>query len=147
MINDTIKKFGYPQTLIKEYDHWVVLVRVAQPTLGSLILAAKSDCTAFGSLPADAFAELAHVTTDIERALSAQVGYEKINYLMLMMVDPHLHFHVIPRYEGSRQWDGLEFVDAGWPKTPDLASAVELNDEQIGLLVATLAPKLTCNGQ
>jgi diadenosine tetraphosphate (Ap4A) HIT family hydrolase len=145
MINDTIRKFGYPQTLIKGYDHWVALVRVAQPTLGSLILAAKSDCTAFGDLPADAFAELAHVTADIENALSAQVGYEKINYLMLMMVDPHVHFHVIPRYEGSRQWDGLDFGDAGWPKAPDLASAVTLNDAQVVLLVATLAPKLTCS--
>ena len=28
-------------------------------------------------------------------------AYERINYLMLMMVDPHVHFHVIPRYSGE----------------------------------------------
>ena len=141
MINDTILKFGYPQTLVKEYEHWVVLLRVAQPTLGSLILAAKADCTAFGDLPAEAYSQLATVTGDIEQALSAHVGYEKINYLMLMMVDPHVHFHVIPRYEGARQWDGLEFIDAGWPKVPDLALAVTLNDAQIGSLITKLSPK------
>ena len=54
MINETMRKFGYPQTLIREYDHWVVLLRPAQVTLGSLILAAKGEATAFGALPPDA---------------------------------------------------------------------------------------------
>ena len=47
MINDTIKKFGYPATLVKDYDHWVVLLRPAQVTLGSLVVAAKSVCKGF----------------------------------------------------------------------------------------------------
>src|SRR3546814_2888106 len=34
-MNETIRKFGYPATLIREYDHWVVLLRPAQLTLGS----------------------------------------------------------------------------------------------------------------
>ncbi len=142
MMNDTILKFGYPGTLIREYAHWVVLLRTAQPTLGSLILAAKSDCMAFGDLPPEAHAELSVVTKAIEATLSAEIAYEKINYLMLMMVDPHVHFHVIPRYEGARHWDGMEFVDAGWPKLPELASAVTLNDTQIASLKASLAAKL-----
>lgn len=139
MINDTIKKFGYPQTLIAEFAHWVVLLRIAQPTLGSVILAAKSEATAFSDLDSEAYAELAVVIKNIENALSSEVEYEKINYLMLMMVDPHVHFHVIPRYEGARQWEGIQFVDAGWPKMPDLASAVSLTDVQIGKLVSMLA--------
>ena len=57
-MNDTIAKFGHPATLIAEYDHWVVLLRPAQPTLGALVLAAKSGVTAFGDLPAAAHAEL-----------------------------------------------------------------------------------------
>src|SRR5687767_11275721 len=98
MANDTMMKFGYPASLIRDYEHWVVLLRPAQVTLGSLILAAKSDATAFGQLPPGAHAELAAVTKDIEATLLAEIGYEKINYLMLMMVDLHVHFHVLPRY-------------------------------------------------
>ncbi len=45
---------------------------------------------------------------------------------MLMMVDPHVHFHVIPRYDGDRAWDGVEFADAGWPGPPDLKSGQAL---------------------
>ena len=128
-MNPTIEKFGWPATLIAEFTHWVVLLRPAQPTLGSLILAAKSDATAFGDLSGDAHAELKTVTAAIEAALTKAVGYAKINYLMLMMVDPHVHFHVIPRYEGTRSAAGVRVADAGWPGQPDLGSAVKLDSE------------------
>ena len=129
MANETMRKFGYPDSLIREYEHWVVLLRPAQVTLGSLILAAKSEATAFGALPPGAHAELAAVTKEIEASLLAEIGYEKINYLMLMMVDPHVHFHVLPRYSGSKSIAGLDLVDAGWPGQPDLNSAVKLTPE------------------
>jgi diadenosine tetraphosphate (Ap4A) HIT family hydrolase len=136
--NATIEKFGWPATLIRDYRHWVVLLRPAQPTLGSLVLAAKADATAFGDLPAEAHAELKTVTAEIEAALTQAVAYQKINYLMLMMVDPHVHFHVIPRYEGERERDGLSVTDAGWSGPPALGQAVALSAEQIAALSAWL---------
>lgn len=139
-MNDTIAKFGHPATLIAEYEHWVVLLRPAQPTLGSLILAAKSDATAFGDLPAEAHAELKVATAAIEAALTQAVGYAKINYLMLMMVDPHVHFHVLPRYDGERSGAGLTVADAGWPAQPDLGQAMKLDDAQTAALIGWLKP-------
>ncbi|CCA91095.1 MULTISPECIES: HIT family protein [unclassified Novosphingobium] len=137
-MNVTMEKFGYPATLVAEFDHWVVLARAAQPTLGSLVLAAKSEVTAFGELPPEAHAELKQATSAIEAALGKAVGYARLNYLMLMMVDPNVHFHVIPRYEGSREWQGREFVDCGWPKVPDLGHAVALEGEDLAALVSWL---------
>ncbi|HET6524253.1 HIT family protein [Sphingopyxis sp.] len=139
-MNATIEKFGHPATLIAEYDHWVVLLRPAQPTLGALVLAAKSDATAFGDLPTEVHAELKTATAAIEAALTQAVGYAKINYLMLMMVDPHVHFHVLPRYEGERSGAGLTVVDAGWPAQPDLGQAVKLDDAQVAALADWLKP-------
>lgn len=130
-MNITIEKFGYPQTLIAEYQHWVVLLRPQAVTLGSLILAAKGDSTTYGALPAAAFAEQGQVVADIETALSQAIGYEKINYLMLMMVDPHVHSHVIPRYAVPSVHDGVSYADAGWPKLPDLTSGRILSTEEI----------------
>ena len=101
-MNPTIVKFGYPATLLRELDHWVILLRPAQVTLGSLVLAAKSEATAYGALPREAFAEQADAVAAIERALADFTRYERINYLMLMMVDPNVHFHVIPRYSEPR---------------------------------------------
>ena len=133
-MNETILRFGYPATLIREYAHWVVLLRPAQPTLGSLVLAAKGEARSFPELGLEAFAELQRAVADIERALASAVRFEKINYLMLMMVDPHVHFHVVPRYEGEREACGLRIEDKGWPKVPALGEAVALEAEQIEAL-------------
>ena len=134
-MNATIIKFGYPATLVREYHYWVVLIRPAQVTAGSLILAAKGDSTAYGALPAEAFAEQGVIIAEIEESLRDVVNMDKINYLMLMMVDPHVHFHIIPRYRGTRSFAGLELVDHGWPGPPDLKSAVELDSAAIGQAV------------
>ena len=139
-MNATIRNFGYPATLIHEFNHWLILLRPAQPTLGSLVLAAKSDATTFADLPAAAYGELAEVSRAIETVLTAAVGHQKLNYLMLMMVDPHVHYHVIPRYEGARTHDGLIFEDHGWPKLPELGQVVTLNGAQIATFTAWLKP-------
>jgi diadenosine tetraphosphate (Ap4A) HIT family hydrolase len=126
MINDTMRKFGFPDTLIRDFRYWVVLLRPAQVTLGSLVLCAKSEAEGFGALEPEAFAELAVIIPSIEEALKRFTNYERINYLMLMMVDRQVHFHVIPRYEGERGFDATNFSDSGWPGPPDLKSAVAL---------------------
>ena len=131
-VNDTIEKFGYPATMVRDYTHWVLLVRPAQVTAGSLILAAKSDVTAYGELPEAAFTEQAMIVGEVERMLRQAVNMDKINYLMLMMVDPHVHFHIFPRYRGERSFAGLILTDHGWPGPPDLKSAVELDSAAIG---------------
>ena len=134
MANPTMVKFGYPDTLIRELDHWVVLLRPAQVTLGSLVLAARGDATAYSDLPDQAFAEQAAAVRMIEKALASFCSYDRINYLMLMMVDPNVHFHVIPRYSEPRAWNGMAFPDAGWPGPPDLKSAVDLDPSDLASL-------------
>jgi len=138
MSNATLAKFGDPETRLAEYAHWRVLLRSAQPTLGSLILGAKSEARAFSALPAEAYAELGVATREIETVLSDFVQYERINYLMLMMVDPHVHFHVIPRYQATREFGTLNLPDKGWPGPPDLASAVALDIAQRASLAEAL---------
>lgn len=130
MPNQTMTRFGYPETLIREYEHWVVLLREQQVTLGSLVLCSKSEVIAFSSLPVDAFAEMGEVIKDIERTLAGEFRYEKINYLMLMMVDPNVHFHVIPRYATERSASGLTIVDQGWPAAPKLDAFYELTTSE-----------------
>jgi diadenosine tetraphosphate (Ap4A) HIT family hydrolase len=140
-MNPTIEKFGFPATLLREFGHWVILLRPEQVTLGSLVLAAKGSATRYSDLPPEAFAEQGVAVGLIERALAGFVAFEKINYLMLMMVDPNPHFHVFPRYSAPRDWDGVAFPDAGWPKAPRLDAAVRLDDDRI----ARLAGELTAN--
>ena len=131
-MNATIDKFGYPETLLRDYQHWVLLLRPAQVTAGSLILAAKGEVTAYAGLPKAAFTEQAAIIAELEAMLKNAVNYEKLNYLMLMMVDPHVHFHIFPRYQGERSIAGLVLTDHGWPGPPDLKSAVKLDSTTLG---------------
>ena len=120
--NATLLKFGYPQTLVEEGRHWAVLVRPSQPTLGSLVLCTLGDETSYGELSADAFAEQGEMVARIERTLRRFSRYEQINHLMLMMVDPHVHFHILPRYAGERRLGVCDYEDKGWPGLPDLTA-------------------------
>ncbi len=138
MINDTITRFAYPQSVIKEYSHWLVLLRPDQATLGSLILAHKGAETNLSDLPEAAFKELAEVTRDIEVALKAAFNYQKINYLTLMMVDKEVHSHVIPRYDSAREFNGLTFTDSGWPALPVLSECVSVDGAQMEQLKTEL---------
>ncbi len=142
-MNSTLQKFDYPQSLVKEHDHWYVLLRPQQVTLGSLVLAAKSDATAFADLPREAFTELATVVLEIEHSLQRFNPYDKINYLMLMMTDPHVHFHVIPRYSAPQVFDAVEFRDTGWPGQPDLKSTATLSEAVRKSLLWTLQLRLS----
>ena len=139
MTNQTAVRLGYPDTLIREYDHWLVLLREPQATLGSLILCEKSDATEFSNISMDSYQEMGTVVVDIERALRAAFSYEKINYLMLMMVDPNVHFHVIPRYSEPPSACGLTIADPGWPVVPQLGVAQEITTAERDALRAHIS--------
>jgi diadenosine tetraphosphate (Ap4A) HIT family hydrolase len=136
--NATIQAFGFPETLIADYRHWMVLLRRQQVTLASLVLACKGPATAFSEIGPEAFADLATAVGDIESTLREAFAYDKINYLMLMMVDPHVHFHVLPRYGGTRTFAGYTFSDAGWPAAPNLHNINDISVDLRAELVAHL---------
>ena len=128
-MNETIVKFGHPGTLVHEYAHWVVLLRPAQITIGSLVLACKEDATAFSSISAGASAEIVTAVQGIESTVGRCFSVERFNYLMLMMVDPNVHFHVIPRYSSPVSFEGGEYADSTYPKPPDVTSKLEMSGE------------------
>ena len=135
MPHETLLKFNYPHTLLREYRHWAVLLRPKQVTVGSLVLICTEDARSFPAISAGAFAELQAVTHDIETTLKQVLAFDKINYICLMMVDPQVHFHVLPRYAKPVAISGTEYGDPFWPGPPDVTKALDLRDLQFtGLL-------------
>lgn len=138
MPNATEIKFGDPTTRLAQTDRWTVLLRPKQPTLGSLVLICREPVRAFADVSVEGYIELRDLVRRIEAMLQTVVAYERINYLMLMMVDPDVHFHVIPRYAGKRLFGSAEFPDAGWPGPPALDAAVSLDAVTSDALLARL---------
>ena len=105
--------------------HWCISVRPVPATLGALVISARREVTSLAELTPDEGADLTVAIGWVETKLRQHFQAEKFNYLALMMVDPLVHFHVIPRYSQPRQFGGLEWLDAGWPKPPELGAYAE----------------------
>ncbi|MGE0152128.1 MAG: HIT family protein [Reyranellaceae bacterium] len=141
-VNETMRKFGHPRTTLIETRHWVVQARLQQATLGSLVLACREPAKQLSDVSAEAFAEMKTLVGRIERGLKAKFAWDKINYLCLMMVDPDVHFHVIPRYASPREFAGVVFPDAGWPAVPALGQFPALDEATFDRLVGELRQAL-----
>ena len=65
-----MRKFGAPETIIHQSQYWTVMLRPAQVTLGSLVLAANETAHAFSQLSQASFTELHTITAQLEAALA-----------------------------------------------------------------------------
>ena len=137
------KKFGAPESILYNYGHWSLLLKPTQHTLGAMVVI-NNDSTKinFSSLLSDESDQLRGVFSDIETKLKIFLGYDKINYLFLMMEDEFLHAHIIPRYQSERTFNGEVFKDFCWPYPYDLRQSNAVRRETFEKLSGTLSDLL-----
>ncbi|RUR29710.1 HIT family protein [Vreelandella andesensis] len=99
---------------------WKVSVRPVQLTPGSMVLSLQREVFSLGDLVKQEAIDMSIAIKEIERILSIVYSPDKINYLALMMIDPIVHFHVIPRYSKSVDISSVSYHDSFWPKPVDL---------------------------
>lgn len=114
-------KFKTEELMIYETEHWIWSLRPVQATLGAGVLSLKRECPVFSELNQEEFCDLNVIIKVIEKTLKQTFNYDVMNYLMLMMVDKQVHYHVIPRYERTIDFAGTSWKDSGWPGVPNLA--------------------------
>jgi diadenosine tetraphosphate (Ap4A) HIT family hydrolase len=114
-------KFRIKELKIYETEYWVWSLRPVQATLGAGVLSLKRECPVFSELNQEEFSDLNNIIKIIENTLKKVFNYDIMNYLMLMMVDKQVHYHVIPRYERDTEFSGITWKDSGWPGVPNLA--------------------------
>ncbi len=119
-MNDFKNKFRTQELLLYETQYWRWSLRPIQTTLGAGVLSLKRECPVLSELNQEEFSDLNNIVKVIEKALKATFHYDIMNYLMLMMVDKQVHYHVIPRYEKTMDFAGISWKDSGWPGVPNL---------------------------
>ena len=110
--------FQLPQLVVHEAGGWRLSVRPGQITLGSMVLSAADGALDFASLDV---APSEHLTASIavaERVGTELFGAVRINLACLMMKDPVVHFHVLPRYDAEVERYGQRWHDQDWPGPP-----------------------------
>ncbi len=112
-------------------------MRTKQVTPGSLILAAKSNVTSLGELSEEEWSEFKIVCDFAEAITREKFGAEKFNYLALMMKDPNVHFHFIPRYSKPVEIEGRVLTDNDWPIKTSLEE-IELSEAEFEIIRSKL---------
>lgn len=141
VIIDFNEKFKIEGLLICETDYWNWSLRPGQATLGSGILSLKRECPAFSELNQEEFSDLKSIIKIIEETLKKSFGYDIINYLMLMMVDKQVHYHIIPRYKKNIDFNDRLWIDFNWPNLPDLTEE-EIDCDMLNKILMTVKENL-----
>lgn len=129
------EKFKLNELTITETDLWIISLRPEQVTLGSLILSLKRKCKTLGELTNQEGQDFSLALKIVEQTLLKNFDPDKINYLALMMVDEHVHFHIIPRYSKPMAFDDVLFEDKKWPYPPTLSETISLEDNSLSRLL------------
>lgn len=107
-------RFNKPELLLKEFNHWVVILREGVVTLGSCIIILKSGKSFLKDVSNEEMSEFPEICKWFEEKTKELYGAVKWNYLALMMKDEFVHFHAIPRYDKeinlyNRVWKDEDF--------------------------------------
>src|SRR4029077_5190370 len=96
-------RFDPEDLLVEDLEHWLVVVRRKQITLGACVLLLRRPEESLSRLtPAEATELPAAVGAFESRALAA-FQPDKFNYVAAMMKDPYVHFHAFPRYSADQR--------------------------------------------
>jgi diadenosine tetraphosphate (Ap4A) HIT family hydrolase len=128
-------KFNPETMTLKEFKHWIVVLRPKQQTLGDAVIILKNEHSFIGEASCDEFAEFPQVVAWYEEKCKKLFGAEKFNYLAAMMKDNFVHFHAFPRYSSQKNYCGITWEDVDWPR-PVTPGGVVPADEVVKSLLA-----------
>ncbi len=116
-------KFRLDDLHLTACDGWVLSLRPAQLTLGAMVLSVASGTQDLAALNDTEASGLARGLGLAERLAREVYGAARINALCLMMQDPVVHFHILPRYAAPVPRHGRTWSDADWPGPPVIKPA------------------------
>jgi len=105
--------------LVFETDYWRVGLAEEQTYLGYCVLALKGDrCEDLAKISEEAWQDLYRVIGIFEEALRGAFGTTMFNWTctmnsayQLQNPEPHVHWHVHPRYDRPIEFNGQRFED------------------------------------
>jgi diadenosine tetraphosphate (Ap4A) HIT family hydrolase len=112
----------YVKWIIKEYTYWTLLLNEDQRYLGRACawLVREGGMQRFSEITDEEMSELRIVMREYETALKELSQPDFMNYAWLANLisehGGHGHMHLVPRYQDSRTFAGVEFTDGRWGK-------------------------------
>lgn len=133
--------FRLDELTIHEGQAWIVSVRPGQITLGSMVVSSSHGHLDFQGFSTDDSTGLSAAFATAERLAKIELGAVRVNLACLMMKDPVVHFHVLPRYSQPVERYDRTWLDEDWPGPPTIGAA-STADDVLGQLVRDLSAAL-----
>lgn len=112
-----LKDYNYGD-LITETDYWFILLAPGQKNLGTCVIALKRLERDLAGLTGDEWQEFGEIVGKLEYALKSAFNVTMFNWGCLMNSsylqdppNPHVHWHLIPRYKEQVEFAGITFED------------------------------------
>jgi diadenosine tetraphosphate (Ap4A) HIT family hydrolase len=129
--------FRLEELTISDEGGWTISVRPGQITLGAMVISSSSGLLDFQDLDEDTSVGLSTAFALAEQLAKERLGAVRVNLVCLMMKDPVVHFHVLPRFDRPVERYGRTWEDADWPGPPTFGPA-PVDDAVLQALVRDL---------
>ena len=124
-------------------DHWTLVLNENQATLGRAFFALDRHETDIAALTEDELASLWTFLRETKQALIALFAPDHFNYMFLMNLTPHAHFHIFPRYAVPRDFAGQAWADSRFGDHYDPAESRAVDDLVMDALASALRHEIT----
>jgi len=99
------------ETLIKKFNYWTILLNYNQYYLGTCLIILNRHLEDFTEINEEERIELFDVMKKLREVIIDLFGANKFNYYVAGNIVPHLHMHLIPRYNHEVEFEGFKFKD------------------------------------
>ncbi|GEM_PF-955987 len=118
-MEDFKRKFKIDDLEIAQSEGWILSLRPNQITLGSMVISSSEGFLNYSSIGEESYRGFFKMLSMAEEVSDKVFGSKRVNSISLMMKDPIIHYHIIPRYPSPVQFSGREWIDESWPAPPN----------------------------
>ena len=138
-----------PADLISQTNQWVVFLATDQTYLGRCIVALKRHCGDLAELKKDEWNEFTSLVKKLETTLRSSFDPLMFNWTCLMndaykekKPEPHIHWHMRPRYEHKVEVSGIVFEDAEFGRHYDSSKKREIPEDTRRTIISQIKKNL-----
>ncbi len=129
--------------VIRPNDFWTLVLNENQATLGRVFFALNRHETDIAALSGAEVLSLWTFVRETKAALTALLAPDHFNFMFLMNLTPHVHFHIFPRYARSIEFAGQTIADSRYGDHYDPAESRTLDAAAEEQLIVALRQALT----
>jgi len=135
-------KFDKGNNLVKEYKYWTLLLNLKPRKFGQCVAILKRHIDKLADVTPEEMSEYALVASEIESALRTSFDTHLVHHLLLMSLDKHVHFHIMPRYKKPINFGSISWTDDGLPSPlaadPASYKSIALSKDDTNALISKL---------